>query len=162
MKRPRPPKITGGCKIELRGVPHGWRSPGGSWGPGWSRQGRSEIAPGRLLGSSWRLVSPSSGALGASWGRLRGPQEASGGSRGSSGRPFLDGYCGGGAQEPGKSTNVDDFLYFGEQVVALMFGLFFLPCDAASGEGKFENHENTLVFVGRNAFARFSRTMRRT
>ena len=69
---------------------------------------------------------------------------------------------GGEAQEPGKSTNVVDFRYLGERVVALMFGLFFLPCDAASGEGKFGNHENPLVFVGRNACARFSRTMRRT
>ena len=47
----------------------------------------------------------------------------------------MDGYCGGGAQEPGKSTNVVDFLYFGEQVVALMFGLFsFLATRPAAKE----------------------------
>ena len=154
MKRLRPPKSSsGGCKIELRGVPH----------PGGCKiehrrvpHGLVEVS-GRLLGA--RLVSPRPlrnrpwAALGArlaalepvfwrSWrvlGPFSGGSPASGGSRGSSGRPFLDGYCGGGAQEPGNSTNVADFLYLGEQVVALMFGLFFLPCDAASGEGNFEN-----------------------
>ena len=152
MKRLRPPKSSsGGCKIELRGVPH----------PGGCKiehrrvpHGLVEVS-GRLLGA--RLVSPrplrnrpwaALGALLAAlepvfWRSWRVLGAFSGGSpslRRSSGRPFLDGYCGGGAQKHGKSTNVVDFRYFGEQVVALMFGLFFLPCDAVSGEGNFENH----------------------
>ena len=117
----------------------------------WAALGALLAALEPVFWRSWRVLGPFSGG-----------SPASGGSRGSSGRPFLDGYCGGGAQEPGKSTNVVDFRYLGEQVVALMFGLFFLPCDAASGEGKFENQQNPWVFVGRNACARFSRTTRRT
>ena len=137
------------------------RPPGSSWAAV-RRQMAGRTAPEVLLGGSLGGLGGSWGALGASLGRLGPPRRSPGGSgrlRARASGGHFGAFFGGPAPEAGKCPTlaVIDFCCFLDRVLALIFGFFLLAWHAPGGAANIDNHENSF-FVGRKAFARFSRT----